>query len=271
MTRRRRSRATEAVWALAVASIAFSALALPGTASPEEPTCRITLFPHQVRTPEGVVQMTAEQLSDATFEYVDNPIASRTSYQYTIGVRLLKPINPRLCRWRGVENEDEGLWFNDDAFDRKALTVNNGFPAVRCMIDSRRDGTPVNFYPPFTRAGTLAPPTALAGTKPLCGDLMGFRAGTMLKLTGEIEVGVTKVLECQSGKESDADQYVNVPLFQAQCNHPPTRMRYENARNMVSDRIFSSLARKQQLSELEAERQASQREQQAALTSGHQT
>lgn len=213
--------------------------------------------------------MTAEQLTDASFQYVNNPIDSRSVFSYSIGIRVLKPVNPRLCRWRGVENEDESLWFNDDAFDRKPLTATNGFPSVRCMISRERDGTPVNMYPPFTRAGTLAPPYAMAGAKPLCGDLFGFRAGTMLKLNGEIEVGVKKVLECQSGKEEDADQYVMVPLFQAECDKQPSVMRYENARNVVSDRIFSSLARKQQLAELEQERQASQREQRDALTNGH--
>jgi hypothetical protein len=143
-------------------------------------------------------------------------------------VRLLKPINPRLCRFLVTRNDRTDLFFPPNSIDRVPLSPDFQLPKTRCMLaNGTEEGAPIETFPKFSPGGVIGPVNSLALKFPLCGDLYFFRRGTALKFSGEIDAGLVRILECQSGAPLDQNDYVMVPLWQADCTQVPRQPGYE--------------------------------------------
>jgi len=183
-----------------------------------EPVCNFKFFPASVETDLGPRQMTILTDKLPKIQAFTDVISEKPMFSFSFVARLLKPINPRLCRWQLVLNHRTDTYINENDIRRFPLTSQYGLPTVRCMLNSKTPGVPVTQYPLFSRTGAIMPTRNSALQKlPLCGDLFYFRTNTLLHFSGACEDGMVKILECQSGTERDSQNYVMNSLFQVNC------------------------------------------------------
>jgi len=181
--------------------------------------CNFTFFPEQVNSQIGPRQMLSVNYGHSKDQLITDPVNERKSYEFSLTSRLVKPINPRLCRWLVSRNDRTDAYFPDNSVERFPLTPEHGLPKVRCMINPNTPGLPVTQFPMFTRNGALLPFRNAAIKKlPLCGDMFYFRAGTLLHFNGVVEAGTIKILECQAGTEQDSQDWVMHALFTVDCS-----------------------------------------------------
>jgi len=225
-----RSMAAPVVWTFIALAMLVSFGGVHGQSG-----CEFAFFPNTVNSQLGIKQMTVNRTSDVQTLLTSDPVQSVRVYTFKFVGRLMKALNPRLCRWVVTENKEMKLWFPENDITRKSLAKENGLPSVTCMMDEKTPGVTVSLYPKFARSGVIMPSAnSAAQGLPLCGDLFWFRKRTLLMFDGVVEAGTIKILECQSGEEKDINDYVMFPLFQANCTATPPALVYPPPAGAVS-------------------------------------
>lgn len=198
-------------------------------------TCNFTFFPNATRMP-GLTPMNLLKFNFTApvelYDFVDGISGHRMSSYKFIGIIANNSINPRLCRWKPIENENPDIFFQEvNLHSRYPLSAEYGLPNVRCMFPPEeyqkepktkkatpQPGAPLGAasYSKFSSRGIVTNAFSQGAINPLCGNAVNLGLG-YYEFSGTVEHNVSQVLECQSGLEQHLERWKMIPLFSIRC------------------------------------------------------